>query len=146
MLNCHFLVDLYFLTRSRTMNQLGNTSINSLHGSCKTQKPSFNLPGSGFSVACMIIFLNSIFVTNSEVKFIIINTSCFPIHSCQWTIYQRSSEVYRSTNLPGAPNDNFWKISVRKTIWDLELSEHLLLLISCLPASPRIFEPPHAHF
>ena len=27
----------------------------------------------------------------------------------------------------GAPNDNFWKISVRKTIWDLEFSEHLLL-------------------
>ena len=26
-----------------------------------------------------------------------------------------------------ARNDNFWKISVRKTIWDLELSEHLLL-------------------
>ena len=26
-----------------------------------------------------------------------------------------------------APNDNFWKISVRKTISDLELSEHLLL-------------------
>ena len=26
----------------------------------------------------------------------------------------------------GAPNDNFRKISVRKTIWDLEFSEHLL--------------------
>ena len=52
------------------MNQLGNTIINPLHGSCKTQKPSFNLPGSGFSVACMIIFLNSIFATNSEVKLI----------------------------------------------------------------------------
>ena len=26
----------------------------------------------------------------------------------------------------GAPNVNFWKISVRKTIWDLEFSEHLL--------------------
>ena len=65
------------------MNQLGNTIINPLHGSCKIQKPSFNLPGSGFRVACMIIFLNSIFATNSEVKFIIINTSCFPIHSRQ---------------------------------------------------------------
>ena len=34
----------------------------------------------------------------------------------------------------GAPNDNFWKISVRKTIWDLEFSEHLLLhfLLACL--------------
>ena len=50
------------------MNQLGNTSINPLHGSCKTQKPSFNLPGSGFCVACMIIFLNSIFATNSEAR------------------------------------------------------------------------------
>ena len=28
--------------------------------------------------------------------------------------------------LSGAPNDNFRKISVRKTIWDLEFSEHLL--------------------
>ena len=25
-----------------------------------------------------------------------------------------------------APNVNFWKLSVRKTIWDLEFSEHLL--------------------
>ena len=34
----------------------------------------------------------------------------------------------------GASNDNFWKISVRKTIWDLEFSEHLLLnfLFACL--------------
>ena len=28
--------------------------------------------------------------------------------------------------LSGAPNDNFRKISVRKTIWDLEFSENLL--------------------
>ena len=28
--------------------------------------------------------------------------------------------------ISGAPNVNFWKISVRKTIWDLEFSEHLL--------------------
>ena len=36
--------------------------------------------------------------------------------------------------LPGAPNDNFRKISVRKTIWDLEFSEHLLqnFLLACL--------------
>ena len=26
----------------------------------------------------------------------------------------------------GEPNVSFWKISVRKTIWDLEFSEHLL--------------------
>ena len=34
----------------------------------------------------------------------------------------------------GAPNVNFRKISVRKTIWDLEFSEHLLLnfLFACL--------------
>ena len=72
------------------MNQLGNTIINPLHGSCKIQKPCFNLPGSGFS--SMIIFLNSIFASNSEVKFIIINSSCFPIKSCQWTI----SKTFRS--------------------------------------------------
>ena len=28
--------------------------------------------------------------------------------------------------LSGARNVNFWKISVRETIWDLEFSEHLL--------------------
>ena len=28
--------------------------------------------------------------------------------------------------VPGAPNVNFRRISVRKTIWDLEFSEHLL--------------------
>ena len=40
----------------------------------------------------------------------------------------------------GTHNVNFRKISVQKTIWDLlEFSEHLLQ-ISCLPASPRIFE------
>ena len=27
---------------------------------------------------------------------------------------------------PGAPNVNFRKLSVRKTTWDLEFSEHLL--------------------
>ena len=38
--------------------------------------------------------------------------------------------------LPGAPNDNFRKISVRKTIWD----RNICCKISCLPASPRILE------
>ena len=43
--------------------------------------------------------------------------------------------VCKLTNsvFPGAPNDNFQKISVWKTILDLDL-------ISCLPASPMIFE------
>ena len=41
-------------------------------------------------------------------------------------------------NVAVAPNDNIRKISVRKTICDLEFSEHLLL--NFLPASPRIFE------
>ena len=29
-------------------------------------------------------------------------------------------------HVSGAPNVKFWKLSVRKTIWDLEFSEHLL--------------------
>ena len=33
---------------------------------------------------------------------------------------------YLSGNWAGAPNVNFRKISVRKTIWDLEFSEHFL--------------------
>ena len=39
-----------------------------------------------------------------------------------------------STVKSGAPNDNFLKLSVRKTIWDLEFLEHLLLtfLLPCL--------------
>ena len=43
------------------------------------------------------------------------------IHFNMWTV---SSDV--SIQRPGAPNGNFWKISVRKTIWDLEFSKHLL--------------------
>ena len=41
------------------------------------------------------------------------------------------SQTYKK---PGAPNDNFRKISVPKTIWDLEFSEHLLgnFLLACL--------------
>ena len=39
----------------------------------------------------------------------------------------------------GAPNVNFRKISVRKTIWNLEFSAHFCK-ISCFPASSRIFE------
>ena len=31
-----------------------------------------------------------------------------------------------SDHFTGAPNVNFWKIYVRKTIWDLEFSEQLL--------------------
>ena len=30
------------------------------------------------------------------------------------------------THQSGAPNVNFWKISVRKTIWDIEFSEQIL--------------------
>ena len=33
---------------------------------------------------------------------------------------------WRRRDVPGAPNVNFRKISVRKTIWDLQFSEHLL--------------------
>ena len=35
-------------------------------------------------------------------------------------------ENFAKQHVPGAPNGNFRKISVRKTIWDLEFSEHLL--------------------
>ena len=36
--------------------------------------------------------------------------------------FKKRSEIHNT----GAPNVNFWKISIRKTIWDLEFSEHLL--------------------
>ena len=59
-----------------------------------------------------------------------------PIASPQTSFGVRLKDVCGEAR---APNDNFRKISVRKTIWDLEFSEHLSG-ISCLPASPRIFE------
>ena len=41
----------------------------------------------------------------------------------------------------GHPTTIFGKKTVRKTIWDLEFLEHFFFCkISCLPASPRIFE------
>ena len=44
-------------------------------------------------------------------------------------------------SISGAPNVNFRKISLRKTIWDLEFSEHFFVkFLACLPPSPRIFE------
>ena len=43
---------------------------------------------------------------------------------------------YHGAQLAGAPTVNFRKIFVRKTIWDLGVSEHFV----ALPASPRIFE------
>ena len=65
-------------------------------------------------------------------------------HCC--SLYQESVLLLRVSLSPegasvvsGVPNDNFRKISVRKTICDLEFSEHLFK-ISCWPASPRIFE------
>ena len=39
----------------------------------------------------------------------------------------------------GAPNDKKKKLSFQKTIWDLEI-RIISCKISCLPASPRIFE------
>ena len=47
--------------------------------------------------------------------------------------------LYTICEVQGHPTTIFGKISVRKTIWELEFSEHLCK-ISCLPASPRIFE------
>ena len=53
----------------------------------------------------------------------------------QWVVHSLAS-VFSPTSLSGssgiavssswAPNVNFWKTSVRKTIWDLEFSEHKL--------------------
>ena len=41
-------------------------------------------------------------------------------------------------NEQGHPTSIFGKYLSRKTIWDLEFSEHLLYSLACLP--PRIFE------
>ena len=48
------------------------------------------------------------------------------VRNCQpkaWTGFVVSADSWLES---GAPNVNFRKISVRKTIWDLEFSEHLL--------------------
>ena len=47
-----------------------------------------------------------------------------------------SELVHLCMERAGAPNVNFLKIPVWKTIWDLEFC----CKISCLPASPRIFK------
>ena len=47
------------------------------------------------------------------------------IHMARLMI-NHSNHILIVIHLSGAPNGNFRKISVRKTIWDLEFSEHLL--------------------
>ena len=51
----------------------------------------------------------------------------------------RQSISSRSSFKSGAPNDNFWKISVRKTIWDLEFSKFFLLnfVLVCMSSDFR---------
>ena len=45
-------------------------------------------------------------------------------------------------NQSGAPNDNFRKISVRKTIWDLDFSKFLLLnfVLVCMSSDFRTYK------
>ena len=52
----------------------------------------------------------------------VVSVAYMPLINRQWGPYT------------GAPNVNFRKISVRKTIWDLEFSEHLLqsFLLACI--------------
>ena len=49
---------------------------------------------------------------------------------------------HRISDITGAPNDNFRKISVRKTIWDLEFSKFLLLnfVLVCMSAGIRTYK------
>ena len=51
-----------------------------------------------------------------------------------------STTDYNTANTQGHTTAIFRKISVRKTILDLKFLEHICCKISCLPASPRIFE------
>ena len=51
-----------------------------------------------------------------------------PLQKAHYLMVSLRSDI----QITGAPNDNFRKISVRKTIWDLEFSEHL-------KRSPTIF-------
>ena len=48
------------------------------------------------------------------------------VKDCLETIRQDVESIKNNQAKSGAPNDNFRKISVRKTIWDLEFLEHLL--------------------
>ena len=48
------------------------------------------------------------------------------VKDCLETIRQDVESIKNNQAKSGVPNDNFQKISVRKTIWDLEFSEHLL--------------------
>ena len=48
------------------------------------------------------------------------------VKDCLETIRQDVESIKNNQAKSGAPNHNFQKISVRKTIWDLEFLEHLL--------------------
>ena len=53
----------------------------------------------------------------------------FPGYSCVFTLYRIAIRVptkKKKKKKTGAPNANFRKIPLRKTIWDLEFSEHFL--------------------
>ena len=57
-----------------------------------------------------------------------VNDDSFESYVKDWleTIRQDVESIKNNQAKSGAPNDYFQKISVRKTIWDLEFSEHLL--------------------
>ena len=57
-----------------------------------------------------------------------------PFHLFILNCYAHQISNCPAFNKAGAPNVNFRKISVRKMIWDLEFSEHLLqnFLLPCL--------------
>jgi len=61
----------------------------------------------------------------AEMIFGLVNVS-FSLPKWQAVKMTFFAPCYHTLILWGAPNVNFWKISVRKTIWDLETSEHLL--------------------
>ena len=80
--------------------------------------------------------LNDMALNTSKTKSLLITTQDkfhrLNDHSLNVMINAKLNEQVQHAKLlgvtldSGAPNVNFRKISVRKTIWDLEFSEHLL--------------------
>ena len=86
-----------------------------------------------------IIFTQNVFVAHTQTKLEVIIKPFEQFFTALVRIETLDFVWKRPVTNSGAPNVNFWKISVRKTIWDTEF-RNICCKISCLPTSPRIFE------
>ena len=75
---------------------------------------------------CSVIFTLNVFLAHEQTKLEVMIKLCEQFFTALVRIETPDFVWKRPVTNSGAPSVNFWKISVRKTIWDLESSEHLL--------------------